>query len=187
MQYRTHILALPPICVCLFSYGFDWRKARSYTAPFVRLFTGKRFNHGALLINGYLIEAAEDGVVIAPIESTIDRKKARIEIRAYTGTKTLAQLEKALIEELGKQYDFVALLQQLVYRLTSGLAFCINNFTGRTHMKGCWIGSKSKRRHGCFELIFTMLGYENAHLASGWEFDTLKDFDHYNPVFTELK
>jgi hypothetical protein len=175
----------------LFSYGFDYKKLRSYTAPWVRLSTDKIFNHGSLFVFAWgeywLIESAEHGVTITPLAQALDRYKARIEIRPYIGTLKPGAVYSEAVVLRGTSYDNWALLHQLVYRRTGRLTKYVNCFIGRDRFKGIWIGKTGEAangKFGCFELLFHLLGLPNAHLASGVEFDQLDCFGA--AIYSEL-
>lgn len=193
VPYRGHELALPPIGVALFSYGFDYKAIHSYTAPFTRLMTGKQFNHGAVFLfawgEWWLIESAEQGVTIRPLASALDRNKSRIELRPYYGSLQGGAVYSDAIKVRGFKYDKMALLHQWLYRFTKELARHGNNFVGYDYFrKGIWVGKTgeaAKGKYGCFELVFSLLGLPDAHLASGSEFVQQGCFGP--ALFTELK
>jgi hypothetical protein len=190
--YRSNDIDLPLICVVLFSYGFEPTELHSYSAPIVRVATGRLYNHGSLAVYAqgrwWLLESAENGPTQTPLEEAIDRHKARIEIRPYTGDRTPSEVMEAAGRLLGKKYDYWALSHQLVYRSTRFVAVRANNFIGHNRFKGLWIGKTGDAAggtYGCFEFVFSVLGLPEAHLASGWEFEEQYCFGP--AIFSELK
>ncbi|OLY92306.1 hypothetical protein SAMN05444008_11572 [Cnuella takakiae] len=180
MKYRGKTIQLDPdkVYVGVARYGWKKKGIARLTAPAVRYFTKKPFNHGWLLINimgtWVMFESAEGGctaVLAEQPEIGIDRKGSRIQIRPYIGPLSRTDVLKAASLQLGLKYDHINLVvHQLIYR-------CGGPWIGRT-------GPDAKGKVQCFEFLFNCFNLPQAWLASGAEFDQQTVFD--NPIFNEI-
>lgn len=163
-----------------YEYGFIWYDIKRYLPPLTRLFTGRLFNHGALVIdvNGILMLAESDdkGVVVRPLLQYLNRTKSKIVVYEPTVNYDMGIVANKALMMCGRGYDYVSLPVQLVYRITQFISWCANNFIGKKKYSGIWIGNKNAKRLGCFEFIYECFGWPESYKASGWEFTNRNDF-----------
>lgn len=172
--------------VC-YKYGFIWYDVKRYLPPLTRLFTGRTFNHGALVVevNGVLMlaESNENGTIVRPLKDYLIRPNSRVAVYEPTVAYNMEQVTRKALMMCGRGYDYTALFQQAFYRSTQFIAWCANNFIGRSKYKGVWLGDRTAKRLGCFEFIYECFGWPDSYKASGWEFINRNDF---KLIYSEL-
>lgn len=135
-------------------------------AWFIQFFTRCYYHHCAVYLDGYVFEAVDSGVTrTTEISAYVDGIGRTIEVALCRSKRILVG---EITNNLGKKYDYVSLLFQLVQQLTTK-----------------WYGSKSCRKLNCSSYLALCLGYREPYRIDPQ--DLFRDASELSEVIRESR
>lgn len=123
---------------------------QSWLSGLIKIFTGSKYNHSALLILDNLgnplsvVEARGKGVLRVSWQDWLSYREKKYIVLTYPGDIIDERIEKSL----GLKYDILSLFQQAFYIIT-----------------GLWVGRKDQGLVNCAEVCAWYYNIPNPHLV----------------------